>query len=96
MAEKYDSAFSLLSPPANGAILTSRCVQFTFGDKGKVYLLNESALPATEKESKREGKMSIRPRMKYGHKPFFILCSWVCMWFACGLRVHIKKILLAG
>ena len=29
----------------------SRCMQFTFGDEREVYLLDESALPVTEKES---------------------------------------------
>ena len=31
------------------------CMQFTFGDKGEVYLQNESALPVTRKESVPEG-----------------------------------------
>ena len=38
-------------------------MQFTFGDKREVYLLDESALPLNKKESMREGKR----RMKYGH-----------------------------
>ena len=38
-----------------------------FGDKGEVYLLDESVLPVTKKERRREGKRSIGPRMKYGH-----------------------------
>ena len=42
-------------------------MQFTFGDKGEVHLLDESVLPVTEKERKGEGKSSIGPRMKYGH-----------------------------
>ena len=48
-------------------------MQFTFGDKGEVYLLDESAQPVTEKERRGEKKSSISPRMKYGHanlKPF--------------------------
>ena len=36
-------------------------MQFTFGDEREVYLLDESALPVTEKESMREGKRSIGP-----------------------------------
>ena len=42
-------------------------MQFTFGDKGEAYLLDESVLPMTEKERRQEGKSSIGPRMKYGH-----------------------------
>ena len=42
-------------------------MQFTFGDKGEVYLQDKSALPVTKKESMQEGKRSIGPRMKYGH-----------------------------
>ena len=42
-------------------------MQFTFRDKGEVYLLDESALPVTEKERRGERKSSIGPRMKYGH-----------------------------
>ena len=38
-----------------------------FGDKGKVYLLDESVLPVTKKERRQEGKSNIGPRMKYGH-----------------------------
>ena len=60
MHQKYDSAFLLLSPLQNGALLMSECMQFTFGDKEEVYLLDESALPVTAKESKQEGKMSTK------------------------------------
>ena len=45
-------------------------MQFTFGDKREVYLLDQSALPVTEKERRRERKRSIGPRMKYGHPNF--------------------------
>ena len=45
--------------------MTPSCMQFTYGDKGEVYLLDESVLPVTEKERRREGKRS--PRIKYGH-----------------------------
>ena len=31
-------------------------MQFTLGDKREFYLLDESALPVTEKESRQEGK----------------------------------------
>ena len=48
-------------------------MQFTFGDKREVYLQDESALPVTEKESMREGKKSIGPRMKYGHSNFNVI-----------------------
>ena len=40
-------------------------MQFGFGDKGEVYLLDESVLPVTGKERRREGKSSISPRIKY-------------------------------
>ena len=39
-------------------------MQFTFGDKREVYLLDESALPVTGKERRGEGESSIGPRMK--------------------------------
>ena len=32
----------------------AQCVQLTYGDKKKVYLLDESALPVTDKEKRRE------------------------------------------
>ena len=47
-----------------GNDVMSRCLQFTFGDKGEVYMLDESALPVTEKDSKLERKKSISPRIK--------------------------------
>ena len=40
-------------------------MQFTFEDKGEVYLLDESVLSVTEKERRREGKRNIGPKMKY-------------------------------
>ena len=43
--------FYYLAPLQNDAIVTSRCVQFTFRDKGEVYLLDEIALPLTGNES---------------------------------------------
>ena len=45
------------------AVVTSQCAQLTLGDKGEVYLLDESVLPVTEKESKRKGKKSNSARM---------------------------------
>ena len=50
-------------------------MQFNFGDEREVYLLNESALPVTEKESKPKGKRSIGPRMKYGHENLNSFCA---------------------
>ena len=47
------------------AVLTSRCVQFTYGDKREVYLLDENALPVTKKEGMRKGKKSLGPRIKF-------------------------------
>ena len=52
--------------------MKSRSMQFNFGDKREVYLLDESALSVTEKESMQEGKRSIGPRMKYGHANFVV------------------------
>ena len=47
--------FYYLAPLQNDSIVTSRCMQFTFGDKREVYLLDESDLPKTKKKvSKRE------------------------------------------
>ena len=43
--------------------MTSQCVQFTFRDKGEVYLCDES----DGKESEQEGKIHIGSRMKNGH-----------------------------
>ena len=40
--------FLLLSPLQYDTTVMSRCMQFTFGDKKEVYLLDESALPVTE------------------------------------------------
>ena len=54
--------FYYLAPLQNDSIVMSQCMQFTFGDKGEVYLLDE-----TKKERRREGKRSIDPRKKYGH-----------------------------
>ena len=59
--------FYYLAPLQNDCVVTSQCMQFTFGDKGEVYLLDTSALPVTEKERRRLGKRTICPRMKYGH-----------------------------
>ena len=50
--------FYFSAPLQNDSIVMSGCMQFTFGDKGKVYLFDESALPVTKKESMREGKNS--------------------------------------
>ena len=55
-------------------------MQFTFGDKGEVHLLEESIiLPVTKKERRGEGKISIGPRIKYGHALFsnFYYCVLV-------------------
>ena len=43
-------------------------MQFIFGDKREVHLLDGSVLPVTEKERRKEGKCSIGPKMKYGHR----------------------------
>ena len=65
--------FYYLAPLQNDTDMTSRCMQFIFGDKGAATFLerlfycseilppfsSESALPVTEKEGKGEGKKSI-------------------------------------
>ena len=71
----HTHAFYYLAPLPNDCLVTSRCMQFTFGDKREVYLLGESALPVNEKESMQEGKKSIGPRMKYGHADLNSFCS---------------------
>ena len=49
---KYRSStlmlFNYLALLQNDSIVTSGCMQFTFGDKGEVYLQDKSALPVTE------------------------------------------------
>ena len=65
-----------LAPLQNDAIVTSRCMQFTFGDKGEVNLLDESALLVTGKERRREGKSSMGPRMQYGHSNQNSVCPY--------------------
>ena len=67
--------FYYLAPLQNDTIVMSQCMQFTFGDQRKVYLLDECALPVTEKDSVQEGKMSILPRMKYGHANLHLICA---------------------
>ena len=67
--------FYYLAPLQNDSIVKSQCMQFTFGDKREVYLSDESALPVTEKESMREGKRSIGPRMKYEHANLSSFCA---------------------
>ena len=37
--------FYYLAPQQSDSIVMSRCMQFTFGDKREVYLLDESVLP---------------------------------------------------
>ena len=59
LEHEYDYAFYYLAPLQNDSIVTSQCKQFTFMDKREIYLLDESALPVTEKESMGEGKRSI-------------------------------------
>ena len=51
-------------------------MQFTFGDKGEVYLVDESVLPATEKERRQEWKKNIGPGMKYGHANLNSFCPY--------------------
>ena len=51
--------FYYLATRQNDSVMTSRCMQITFGDKREIYLLGESALPVTEKENMREGKRAL-------------------------------------
>ena len=67
--------FYYLVPLLNDCLVTSRCMQFTFGDKREVYLQDESALPVIKKESMQKGKYSIGPRMKYGHSNLNLICA---------------------
>ena len=48
--------FYYLAPLQNDFIVTSQWMQFTFEDEREVYLLDESALTVTEKDSMQEGK----------------------------------------
>ena len=48
--------FYYIAPQQRDSIVTSRCMQFTFGDKGNVYLLDKSVLPVTEKKGGERGK----------------------------------------
>ena len=70
--------FKYLAPLLNDALMTSRRMQFTFGDK------SWTRVPVTEKESMQEGKMSIGPRMKYGNANLNSFCAqtdgWVCIF----------------
>ena len=52
-----------MSTFALNSVIVSRieCMQFIFGDKREVYLLDESVLPVTEKEGRQEGKTYFRP-----------------------------------
>ena len=68
--------FYYIAPLQNDSIVTWQCIQFTFGDKREVYLLEESALPVTEKESMQEGKKSIDPRTKSGHPNLYSMCNY--------------------
>ena len=65
-------------------------MQFTFGDKGEVHLLDESVLPVTEKERRGEGKSSIGPRMKYGHASHNSICPFTDATF-CQKSFDIRK-----
>ena len=73
----------------NDAVVTSQCVQFTFGDKGEVYQLDERALPVMKKESMWEGKKTISPRMIYGHANYAQTHSFV--WAQNELRFACPK-----
>ena len=53
--------FYYLALVLNDCLVTSRCRQFTFGDKREDHLLDESVLLVTEKESMRKGKKEHRP-----------------------------------
>ena len=90
--------FYYLAPLLNDCLMTSQCMQFTFGDKREVYLKDESALPVTKKESKCKGKMSIAPRMKYKHANHNSFCAqtneWVCIFNLSSLFICHKNLYL--
>ena len=64
-------------------------MQFTFGDKGEVYLVDESVLPATEKERRQEWKKNIGPGMKYGHANLNSFCAHLKTEGAAYLIFHL-------
>ena len=51
--------FYYFAPLQNDTIVMSYCMQFILGDKREVHLLNDSVLPVTEKERRREGKVAL-------------------------------------
>ena len=53
-----------LDPAQNHAILTLRCVHFTFCGGRELMINDERVLPVTKKERKGKGKWTIGPRMK--------------------------------
>ena len=48
--------FYYLAPLQNDCIMMSQFMQFTFGDKREVYLLDEIVLPVIEKKGGERGK----------------------------------------
>ena len=56
--------FFHLDPAQNDALVTSGCVHFIFCRGRELKPTDESVLPVTAKERKREGKRSIGPRLK--------------------------------
>ena len=73
-------------------------MQFTFGDKREVYLLDESVPPVTKKERRWEGKRSIGPRMKYGHANLKSFCPHtngrcsIDKYKSCQMQVFTQKL----
>ena len=50
-----------------------RAIHFWGPEKGLP--VRRVSLPVTEKDSVQEGKMSILPRMKYGHANLHLICA---------------------
>ena len=65
--------FYYLVPLQNDTDMTSRSMQFSFGDNGAA---TGMIRPVTDKEGKGEGEKSISPWMKYGHANLSSFCSY--------------------
>ena len=87
--------FYYLAPLQNDCIMMSQFMQFNFGDKREVYLLDESVLPLTKKERRREGKKCISPWMKFMLHLLFVCgqndLRFACPYFILGLMLMVKS-----
>ena len=55
-------------------------MQFTFGDKGEVYLQDKSALPVTKKEGMGEGKTASALGWNIDTQTLVYAAPSICMW----------------